>query len=539
MNHVAPQVEVLADSVGPGSVPRLTTMRWRYPRFIHSECMTHRQFCLAGDAQLTFDMPAGAGANRTRRPHKITVSEFVRKWVHGSAPHRSRWGSQRTYDLRPRLRQLDEATGDIQTAQITDAFESGVKKVYEVRAGKYTVAGSADHRVMTADGWRVIGDLKRGDFLAIATRQKPENIRSDATRLKKIEGRWRSRWQKEQGERLRREDGKCRICRVREGVEVHHLVPVYLAPDRAFDETNVTWVCEPCHKEIHATQGWQTGTPYYSGFVEVQDIRLRGEEETFDLSIAGSFPNFLANGVVVHNSRNAASSRAIPLHKLREQVLKDPAEPVHWGKAQKGMQARQELEPQDRKEARDAWLTARREAARVHEWMERIGLAKQVANRILEPWMWMESIWTATTPGWDNLLFLRDHPDAQPEFQHLAKLIRAAYETSEPRQLKEGEWHLPYFNPERDHDLAVDDVPKVCAARCARVSYLTHDGVRDPQKDLELFARLVDRGDEPRHLSPLEHIARVRQYGRADLGGNLGAGWHQLRKDYERPVPRV
>ena len=38
-------------------------------------------------------------------------------------------------------------------------------------------------------------------------------------------------------------------------------------------------------------------------------------------------------------SRNAASSRAIPVEKLIADVLADPAIPLFWGKNQRGMQA--------------------------------------------------------------------------------------------------------------------------------------------------------------------------------------------------------
>lgn len=254
------------------------------------------------------------------------------------------------------------------------------------------------------------------------------------------------------------------------------------------------------------------------------------------------YPRFIHSECMTHRqfSRNAASSRAIPTHKLREQVLKDPAMPVHWGRAQKGMQAFAELGSYEKVLAEAEWKKARDEAVASHERMERLGLAKQVANRILEPWMWMESIWTATEEGWDNLLFLRDHPDAQPEFQHLAKLIREAYENSTPQALSAGDWHVPYFDVDQDLELVGptwEKVAKVCAARCARVSYLTHDGKRDVQKDLDLFARLTDRGDQPRHLSPLEHVA-MHQPGSKSCG-NLRRGWLQLRREYERPVPKA
>jgi hypothetical protein len=49
-----------------------------------------------------------------------------------------------------------------------------------------------------------------------------------------------------------------------------------------------------------------------------------------------------------------------------------------------------------------------------------------------------------------------------------------------------------------------DVATKISVARCARVSYLTHDGKRDLQADVDLHDKLLSSG----HLSPFEHVAR-------------------------------
>ena len=67
---------------------------------------------------------------------------------------------------------------------------------------------------------------------------------------------------------------------------------------------------------------------------------------------------------------------------------------------------------------------------------------------------------------------------------------------SEPRVLDHGQWHLPYVDQPSSKltpDSWFTDWRKISVARCARVSYLTHDGKRDSSKDLELFDRLVSR----------------------------------------------
>jgi hypothetical protein len=46
---------------------------------------------------------------------------------------------------------------------------------------------------------------------------------------------------------------------------------------------------------------------------------------------------------------------------------------------------------------------------------------------------------------------------------------------------------------------------QISAGRCARVSYLTHEGRRDPVADIELCERLLQAG----HMSPAEHPARA------------------------------
>jgi thymidylate synthase ThyX len=59
------------------------------------------------------------------------------------------------------------------------------------------------------------------------------------------------------------------------------------------------------------------------------------------------YPRFVHAEFMTHRvfSRNAASSRAIPIEKMIEQVKINPAMPVWWGKNQSGMQAKEELNP--------------------------------------------------------------------------------------------------------------------------------------------------------------------------------------------------
>lgn len=218
------------------------------------------------------------------------------------------------------------------------------------------------------------------------------------------------------------------------------------------------------------------------------------------------YPRFIHGEVMTHRvfTRNASSSRAIPVAKMIEQVRSNPAEPIHWGKNQPGMQASEELNSFDAGVARAIWYAAARDAAYQAEQMMHLGVHKQVANRILEPFQFMHTLITATE--WANFFELRRHPDAQPEIHALADEIHSAMAKSYPREIAFGQWHLPYItlNELDKYDSAT--LRKASAARCARTSYLKHDGsAASIDDDLKLFDRLA--GSRPIHASPTEHQA--------------------------------
>jgi thymidylate synthase ThyX len=273
-------------------------------------------------------------------------------------------------------------------------------------------------------------------------------------------------------------------------------------------------------------------------------------------TLEATFPRFVLAEFNTHRvfSRNSASSRAIPIAKQLRRVLEDPYVPVEFGSNQPGMQAGPALEGESRELAEREWLGGRDDAVRrvlalvtdpsevadaddLGQILDRVEEAtrtrnrppqwlnvhKQVANRLLEPFMWHTVIVTATE--WDNFWNLRCHPDAQPEIRLVAESMRAAVESSEPAALGLDEWHLPLIRPEdREQVASIGDLVKVSAGRCARVSYLTHDGRRDLQADVDLHNRLLESG----HMSPLEHPARPLADG--EWCGNF-RGWCSYRKE--------
>lgn len=611
-------VKVIADSISP-SGDRLTTLQLRYWRAIHGEFMTHRTFCLAGDAMLDFDLPAGSQGNGARRKHSMSLREFVDKWMNGAAQgkssrhsgkmldhldsarlysareiakeighkstlninnacrngdvvgarkHAGEWvatgqcwaewrgktGSRR-FSIRDRLskmriRQFNERTGEVQTSTVKNCIASGVKEVFRVSAGDFSVCGSKDHRILTESGWKRIEDIVPGvDRVVAYTYGTGTN--ANPNRHNKIDGKWVQTWSRQNRDAVaKRQGGMCAVsgAPLAPSFHLHHVEPRHARPDLAFDINNVIAVNADAHKDMHEVQGWQTGVPLGAAGVLVDSVQSEGLCDTYDLEIAGEFPNFFADGVVVHNSRNASSSRAVPVMKTIAQVLKDPAGPIHWGQNRPGMQAKSELDGLRRKIAKGLWRAAGVVAAGFAWGMVKVGLHKQVANRILEPWQYIHVVLTSTE--WENFFELRLDEDAQPEFRELAQAVKDALDNSTPTLLAIGEWHLPYVTPEdREYvkSFAVDEedywniLKNISAARCCRVSFLKHNGLRaDVHEDLSLCGKLV--GARPLHASPFEHQATPDRYfdqytytpwGNPSLHGNL-VGWIQNRKIIER-----
>lgn len=251
------------------------------------------------------------------------------------------------------------------------------------------------------------------------------------------------------------------------------------------------------------------------------------------VTVEATYPRFVHSELLTHRvfSRNSSSSRAIPIEKMIQSVIDDPVMPVSWGRNQRGMQAGAELSGDELAAAQAAWLRGRDAAVETARTLAAAGLHKQVVNRVLEPWMWITVLITATE--WDNFFAQRCHPDAQPEIRVAAELIRDAMAASVPVLRPFGRrsakaWHLPFITEEDRAAFDLDTLRRISVARCARVSYLTHDGKRDPQADLDLAHRLASAN--PPHWSPFEHVARAMPT--EDFCANF-RGWCSYRRHME------
>lgn len=242
-------------------------------------------------------------------------------------------------------------------------------------------------------------------------------------------------------------------------------------------------------------------------------------------------------------SRSSASSRAIPVHKRIQEVLDDPFVPEAFGRNKSGMQATEELEEEASERAEATWRAGALSACSIAQSLAGFEVHKQLANRVLEAFLWHTVIVTSTE--WSNFFGLRISEHAQPEIRRPAEMMFNAIERSLPVTCaNEYEWsHLPLvpdLQQLAEEGFSNADIAMISAGRCAAVSYLNHDKVRAPKDDLARAHKMVANG----HMSPFEHVAKpakvntpmrqgfLRGWSNSFEGSNF-RGWTQLRKTFQ------
>lgn len=281
-------------------------------------------------------------------------------------------------------------------------------------------------------------------------------------------------------------------------------------------------------------------------------INIEGNRvTTFELE----YPRFIHAEFMTHRqlSKNSSSSRAIPSNKMIDLIKNNPAMPIYWGKNKSGMQAKEEVSLNQERLAKLLWKGQMYSAFITTKLFNKLGLHKQISNRILEPFQMIKIVCTATE--WDNFFNLRYHLDAQPEIIMLAHLMYQEYSTNKPKLLQLGQWHLPYVDSieytETDvgygeyennqwyyidnNIISLEDAIKISVASCAAVSYRTENMTLE--KANKIYDMLIKA--EVKHSSPLEHqaicvnkytIKGITHYDKQNnvYSGNL-KGWVQNR----------
>ena len=326
-----------------------------------------------------------------------------------------------------------------------------------------------------------------------------------------------------------------------------------------------------------------------SAKIVADSISPQGDRLT---SLQITFPRILLSEINTHRmlSKNTSSSRAIPFKKMVEAIENDPFIPIAWQKEHKGMQGSEYHVDRKHENAVYEWLKARDYAVKQASMMNNDGITKQLCNRLLEPFMWTTmlitgsregwnnffklrcpqyyfepegkfykskkewvNVWNATfktgedvsrpakVEDWDNLFWLSQNKgQAEIHMMALAESIYDAVNESIPKQLKAGEWHVPfidrfesYSDKEDGSDFDLNDI-KISVALAARTSYtiVGEEKEIDYSKMIGLHDRLI--AQNPPHSSPMEHACQAvtdEEYNNSFKGQEKG--WFRNYKGFK------
>ena len=221
----------------------------RVPMDCWRQWIRHRTACLAEGTDIYFDLPGGI-ERRGNQLYKLKIEDL---WARSQPTQNARGKSkQRNPFFRRdriqdmRLRQINEDSLRIQHTNVVDVFRNGEKPVFRITLGDgKTIEATADHRFLFNNGWRTL---------------------KEETGLHERAGK--AVWTR----------GDYRLFV--NGMDVQ--IPV----DRG---------------------GQRTVT--YGRLQRIAKIEYVGGKMTYDIEVEGPFHNFIANGIVTHNSVNEYSTR--------------------------------------------------------------------------------------------------------------------------------------------------------------------------------------------------------------------------------------
>ncbi len=261
------------------------------------------------------------------------------------------------------------------------------------------------------------------------------------------------RWTSDQAKRVHERFGFCcAICSGKQRLHAHHVDPVWHAPEKARDVSNLMSLCSACHSAVHAQNlelellsvvesGGSLGafwldraplpapadkprprsTRLVRSFSKVRKIELVGEEMTYDLEVAGPYHNFVADGFIVHNSVNEYSGR----YSLMPMLFYTPSAEQLQTQSRSNNQGRSgtPVSPEKYAESVARWNEIRRLSRGAYEQMTSEDMARELARIDLPLSTYTQWYWKIDLHNFLHFLKLRVDRHAQWEIQEYGRAL--------------------------------------------------------------------------------------------------------------------
>jgi thymidylate synthase (FAD) len=233
----------------------------------------------------------------------------------------------------------------------------------------------------------------------------------------------------------------CQLCHERASeLHCHHVVPVWADLGRARDIENLTTLCGDCHRQISGKElefvellgGGTVKSEWVpreriawnrldrAKLVRVLHFEFVGEKETYDLEVEGPYHNFVANGIVTHNSVNEYSGR----YSLMPLLYYMPEREQFALQSAQNQQGREgDASDAVYEEAIERWRRMRHEASDGYTWMVGEDVAREIARIDLPLSTYTQWYWKIDLHNLLHFLSLRADPHAQWEIRVFAEII--------------------------------------------------------------------------------------------------------------------
>lgn len=218
--------------------------------------------------------------------------------------------------------------------------------------------------------------------------------------------------------RLVLEQGKkCNKCGLdTTDLSIDHILPVYSNPEKALQYENLQLLCSDCHKKKSKEES--LSSKYTVKYKKVKSIEVVGELETYDIEVDHDSHNYVANGIITHNSQRYADASALGDFEFREARLQDTKN-------------RQNSIETDDLELEIAWKHKQQAVAEtvetIYQWALDHGIAKEQARAVLPEGMTKSKMYmNGTLRSWIHYIELRSGNGTQKEHREIARMCAEA-----------------------------------------------------------------------------------------------------------------
>ena len=430
----------------------INTTRAISAQILRHRSFSYQEFCLTGDAKITVKAPGGA-------VQRVPIKKLYENWD----------GNR----LKARLaRCYDTETERFIDAPIKSVYKTGEKPVYRYKVQSTQtvkeISCTKEHKVLTKEKGFIDFGVAYEQNLTIALNghqanplpyQKKEVLEGHAwmgstrfaqefgiadvtarkwfrllnvtphkpnhTAKSSINSTFKAKLQSfMKWARTEIKKNYCECCGhdgSKSRLEVSHIIAHDGSPELAFDEKNLQTLCASCHRKYDIEKqekryGWTLGMTAKWGKIISEEYL--GIEETYDIEMDHDSHNFVANGIVVHNStryQDATVLGAPQVPHLRRQDQKNRQNSID------------DLDTASIQKYYRRIGTLFEEAGHLYKEMISDGVAKECARNILPLATPTRLYMNGTIRSWITYLALREKSGTQLEHMTLAKDIKKIF----------------------------------------------------------------------------------------------------------------